>query len=404
MTLLSRHSDLVITSEGTCVFINNPPSQKSSSSSTATPTKTATTEQHNRHYHYHFQQKYSNITQTRKMASFAGTVLESAAANTATTPAEVATGNNAAGGGSASQQHQIIDGNAIAAQIRIELKQAVTEMKESLDANPGLAVVLVGDRKDSATYVRMKKKACAEVGVESFGFDYPSDVTQEELLAKIEELNGDPRVHGILVQLPLPPHINEAAIVHKIKQDKDVDGLHPLNIAELTNTKSNSPLHVSCTPQGCIELLLRSGVKIEGKEAVVLGRSNIVGMPVALLLMQRNATVTIAHSKTKDLPSVLKRADIVVAAIGRANFVQGDWLKPGCVVLDVGINSVEDATDKRGYRLVGDCHFESCSKIASQITPVPGGVGPMTIAMLLKNTITGARRAALESRATKDSL
>ena len=297
----------------------------------------------------------------------------------------------------------LIDGNAIAATIREELKASCSSVKDSLGVTPGLAVVLVGERKDSATYVRMKKKACAEIGITSFGIDLPAEVSQEELIRKVDELNADPNVHGILVQLPLPSHIDEHAVLDRISQEKDVDGLHPLNVAQLANTKTHAPgratwsfdtisFHVSCTPQGCIELLDRSGVVIEGKEAVVLGRSNIVGIPVALLLMQRNATVTIAHSRTKSLEDVIKRADIVVAAVGRAEMVKGSWLKPGAVVIDVGINSVDDPSDKRGYRLVGDVEFDSCKEVASLITPVPGGVGPMTIAMLMRNTINGCRR------------
>lgn len=305
----------------------------------------------------------------------------------------------------------LIDGNAIAAQIRIELAQRVTEMKETLGVVPGLAVILVGERRDSATYVRSKKKACAEVGIVSYGFDYPSNVTQDELVAKILELNEDVNVNGILVQLPLPPHINEHYVLDQIKQEKDVDGLHPLNVAQLANTKTHAPgrsswsfdtidFHVSCTPQGCIELLDRAGVTIEGKDAVVLGRSNIVGIPVALLLMQRNATVTIAHSRTKDIEEVVKRADIVVAAVGRAEMVKKEWIKPGAVVIDVGINSVDDATKKTGYRLVGDVDFNGIKEVASLITPVPGGVGPMTIAMLLRNTVNGCRRSAIASLPT----
>jgi len=304
----------------------------------------------------------------------------------------------------------MIDGNATSAQIRVELKAAVEEMQATLGVTPGLAVILIGERRDSATYVRAKKKACAEVGIASFGFDYPATITQEELIAKIDELNADPLVNGILVQLPIPPHIDEAAVLHRILPEKDVDGLHPLNVAQLANTKTHAPgrsawsfdtigFHVSCTPQGCIELLDRYGVSMEGKNAVVLGRSNIVGIPVALLLMQRNATVTIAHSRTKDIEKVVGAADIVVAAVGRAEMVKGSWLKPGAVVIDVGINSVDDATKKTGYRLVGDVHFESCKEVASQITPVPGGVGPMTIAMLLRNTVNGTRRSALAKAA-----
>jgi len=254
-------------------------------------------------------------------------------------------------------------GNAIAAKIREELKTSVDEMKETLGVTPGLAVVLVGERRDSATYVRMKKKACAEIGIRSVGIDLPATISQADLVAKVNELNADPTINGILVQLPLPSHIDENVVLAEISADKDVDGLHPLNVAQLANTKTHASkggnsfsfdhinFHVSCTPQGCIELLDRSGVVIEGKEAVVLGRSNIVGIPVALLLMQRNATVTIAHSRTKDLEGTIKRADIVVAAVGRAEMVKAAWLKPGCVVVDVGINSVDDPSDKRGSSL-----------------------------------------------------
>eukprot|EP01036_Dinobryon_divergens_P036550 gene36550-47617_t len=274
---------------------------------------------------------------------------------------------------------KIIDGNAIAANIRNELRVKVEELKSTLGVVPGLAVVLVGERRDSATYVRSKKKACTEIGITSFGVDFPADVTQEELIAKVDELNANPEVHGILVQLPLPSHLDEKVVLDRISQAKDVDGLHPLNVAGLADTKThggrgaftfeNLDFHVSCTPQGCIELLDRSGVTIEGKEAVVLGRSNIVGIPVALLLMQRNATVTIAHSRTKNVEEVVRRADIVVAAVGRSEMVKGDWIKPGAVVIDVGINSKDDPTDKRGYRLVGDADFEGCKENASLITP-----------------------------------
>jgi 5,10-methylene-tetrahydrofolate dehydrogenase/methenyl tetrahydrofolate cyclohydrolase len=288
-------------------------------------------------------------------------------------------------------------------------------MREKYDSVPGLAVVLVGERRDSATYVRMKKKACDEIGIRSIGIDLPVEVSQADVIEKVKELNNDPMVDGILVQLPLPPHIDEQAVLDEISQNKDVDGLHPLNVAHLANTKTHAPgkkgwsfesidFHVACTPQGCIELLDRSGIDIEGKEAVVLGRSNIVGIPVALLLMQRNATVTIAHSRTNDLPSVLRRADIVVAAVGRTEMVIGEWLKPGAVVIDVGINSKDDASKKAGYRLVGDCDYESCAAVASQITPVPGGVGPMTIAMLMRNTVNGTLRKLTSTAATVATL
>jgi len=299
-----------------------------------------------------------------------------------------------------------IDGKAIAKMIRMEVKEAVSELKEKENKTPGLSVILVGARRDSQTYVRMKKKACEECGIASFGYDYPDTVTQEELLAKISELNSDPDVHGILVQLPLPKHIDENAILNSVSRLKDVDGLHPLNAANLCSTAthvgtnkldwssgfSSIPFHVACTPQGCIELLDRTGIVIKGKRAVVIGRSNLVGMPVAMLLMHRDATVTIVHSKTVDAPSVVKEADIVIAAVGRAEMVKSDWLKPGCVVIDVGINSVDDDTVKKGYRLVGDVNYAGAKEVASAITPVPGGVGPMTIAMLLRNTLNACKR------------
>ncbi len=286
---------------------------------------------------------------------------------------------------------QIIDGKAIAATIRGEIAEEVAKLKEEHGVVPGLAAVLVGERKDSQTYVRMKKKACAEVGIKSIGVDLPEDVSQEELIAKVEELNADPEVDGILVQLPLPDHIDEEAVLAKIDIAKDVDGFHPLNIGRLS-MKGRKPLYVPCTPRGVIELLDRTGIEIEGKNAVILGRSNIVGLPVSMLLLHRNATITICHSRTKNLPEVTRRADILVAAIGRAEMVRGDWIKPGAAVIDVGVNAVDDATRKRGYRLVGDVNFEEAKEVAGYITPVPGGVGPMTIAMLLKNTLDGRKR------------
>lgn len=291
-------------------------------------------------------------------------------------------------------------GNAIAADIRLQLTQQISLMENK----PGLAVILVGNRTDSATYVRMKRKACLEVGIHNFSVDYEDTVTQEELLAKIDQLNHNPEVHGILIQLPLPKHIDETTVLERVAVEKDVDGLHPLNMARLSRTQThahpggrfsfdNLDYNVACTPQGCIELLDRIGCQIESKRAVVLGRSNIVGIPVALLLMQRNATVTIVHSKSNDVPSLVREADIVIAAVGRPELVQGDWIKPGAVVIDVGVNSVTDETKKKGYRLVGDCHYDSCVETASRITPVPGGVGPMTIAMLLRNTMNSAIRS-----------
>jgi len=286
---------------------------------------------------------------------------------------------------------QLIDGKAIAATIRAEIAEEVASLKEKFDVVPGLAAVLVGERKDSQTYVRMKKKACAEVGITSIGVDLPGDVSQEELIAKVRELNADPAVDGILVQLPLPDHINEEAVLREIDITKDVDGFHPINIGRLS-MKGRNPLFVPCTPRGVIELLDRTGIEISGKKAVILGRSNIVGLPVSMLLLHRNATITICHSRTKDIPAVVREADIVVAAIGRAEMVRGDWIKPGAAVIDVGVNAVDDATRKRGYRLVGDVNFAEAKEVAGYITPVPGGVGPMTIAMLLKNTLDGRKR------------
>lgn len=285
----------------------------------------------------------------------------------------------------------LIDGKAIAATIRGEIRESVTAMKTEFGKVPGLATVLVGARKDSETYVRMKKRACNEVGIESYGHDLPADISQADLLEVVAGLNDDPRVHGILVQLPLPGHIDDEAILGAISLEKDVDGFHPLNIGRLS-MKRRDPLFVPCTPRGCIELLDRSDIEIAGKHAVVLGRSNIVGLPVAMLLLHRNATVSICHSRTADLPALVKQADILVAAVGRPEMVKGDWIKPGAAVIDVGVNAVDDSDDPRGYRLVGDVDFEAAKEVAGAITPVPGGVGPMTIAMLLQNTSDAARR------------
>jgi 5,10-methylene-tetrahydrofolate dehydrogenase/methenyl tetrahydrofolate cyclohydrolase len=286
---------------------------------------------------------------------------------------------------------QIIDGKVIADTIRGEIKAEVDAMKARYGKVPGLAAVLVGERVDSQTYVRSKKKACAEVGMTSFGHDLPADISQAELLQVVRDLNANPEVHGILVQLPLPDHVDDEEVLGAISIEKDVDGFHPLNIGRLS-MKRREPLFVPCTPKGCVELLLRTGVQIEGKQAVVLGRSNIVGLPVAMLLLHRNATLTICHSRTKDLPGVVRQADILIAAVGRAEMVRGDWVKPGAVVIDVGINRKDDPTHPKGYRLVGDVAFDEVKEVAGAITPVPGGVGPMTIAMLLRNTLDGAKR------------
>jgi 5,10-methylene-tetrahydrofolate dehydrogenase/methenyl tetrahydrofolate cyclohydrolase len=289
----------------------------------------------------------------------------------------------------------IISGEKISATIKQEIKQQVDELVQKHGKAPGLAVILVGERKDSQTYVRMKKKAAALVGIKSFEATLPENISQDELIETIRKFNQNPDVHGILVQLPLPKHIDEERVLSEVSLEKDVDGFHPINIGKLC-MKGRKPLFVPCTPRGVIELLDRSGIPIEGKNAVVIGRSNIVGIPVAMLLLHRNATVTICHTRTKDIVSKVKDADIVVACCGVAHYVKKDWIKEGAVVIDVGVNAVEDKTRKTGYRLVGDVDFENVKQVASAITPVPGGVGPMTIAMLLRNTLDSANRAFQE--------
>lgn len=286
---------------------------------------------------------------------------------------------------------QIIDGRAIANQIQEEVKEAVAARVAAGKQVPGLATVLVGDDPASAMYVSMKEKRCAKVGIASFHVALPADISQEELEKKVAELNADPKVNGILVQLPLPKGLDEERVLQAIDIKKDVDGFHPLNIGRLAQ-KGRTPMFLPATPAGCIELLLRSDVKIEGANAVVLGRSNIVGMPVALLLVERNATVTICHSRTKDLPAVVRGADILIAAVGWPEMVKGDWLKEGVVIIDVGTNKVE-ADNEKGYKWVGDVDFDAAMEVASKITPVPRGVGPMTIAMLLQNTLRAAELA-----------
>ena len=284
---------------------------------------------------------------------------------------------------------QLIDGKAIAQKVRDEVKEKAAVRAAAGKSQPGLATVLVGERVDSAAYVGMKQKACAELGMTSFHHPLPADVSQEDLEKLIKELNADPKVHGILVQLPLPDHLDEERVLQLISIEKDVDGFSPINIGRLAQ-KGREPLFVPCTPYGCIYLLKDAGVEISGANAVVLGRSNIVGMPAALLLVKENATVTVCHSRTKNLADVVRQADILIAAIGRTEMVRGDWIKPGAAVIDVGMNSKPDATKKRGYRLVGDVNFDEAKEVAGHITPVPGGVGPMTIAMLMANTLRAA--------------
>ena len=278
----------------------------------------------------------------------------------------------------------IIDGNKIAQDIRNEVRQGVLELKASRGIVPGLAVVLVGDDPASQVYVGRKAKACAEVGFLSREYKLPADTEEKKLLKIIKKLNKDELVHGILVQLPLPKHISTENIIAAINPDKDVDGFHPYNVGGLV---TGTPLFVPCTPRGIMELISRSGIDLTGKEAVVVGRSNIVGKPMAFLLLAQNATVTMCHSRTKDLPSVTRRADVLIAAIGKPRMIKADMVKEGAVIIDVGVNRLENG------KLAGDVDFDEVAPRASYITPVPGGVGPMTIAMLMKNTLDAARRS-----------
>lgn len=288
---------------------------------------------------------------------------------------------------------QLIDGKAIAAQIRAEIATAVAGRVAAGRRAPGLGVILVGESPASQSYVRSKTRACKEAGFHSVQIDLPATITQAELLDHVARLNADPLIDGILVQLPLPRHIDESAVILAIHPDKDVDGFHPMNAGRLATGQTG---FVPCTPLGVIELLKRSGVETAGAFAVVLGRSNIVGKPMAALLMRKgpggNATVCVAHSGTRDLAGVVRQADIIVAAIGVAHFVKANMVKPGATVIDVGINRIDDPASASGSRLVGDVDFDAVKDIAGRITPVPGGVGPMTIAMLLSNTLESAGR------------
>ena len=276
---------------------------------------------------------------------------------------------------------KIIDGKLISAQIREEIAEKVKEYNERTGKLPGLAVVIVGENPASQVYVRNKKKACEQVGFNSWVYEMPESTTQDELNALIDKLNEDSAVHGILVQLPLPKHLDEEQVILRIKPEKDVDAFHPYNVGRIT---IGNPKFLPCTPAGIMELLHRSNIEISGKECVVIGRSNIVGKPMALLLLSENGTVTVCHSKTRDLKEVCKRADILVVAIGKADFVTADMVKEGAVVIDVGMNRNSEG------KLTGDVDFASVSEVASYITPVPGGVGPMTITMLLQNTLRAA--------------
>lgn len=287
---------------------------------------------------------------------------------------------------------KIIDGKAIAESLREKVKQEVSERVAAGRSAPGLATVIIGDNPASKVYVRMKHKACQEAGIKSIGHELPANANQEDVEALVRKLNADPEIHGILVQLPLPAGLDEESVLNSISLKKDVDGFHPINIGRLAQ-KGRDPLFVPATPSGVMYLLEEAGAELDGANAVVLGRSNIVGMPVSLLLVSANSTVTICHSHTQDIPAVTRAADVLIAAVGIPEYVKGDWIKPGATVIDVGVNRVEDGSSKRGYRLVGDVAFEEAKQVAGAITPVPGGVGPMTIAMLLQNTLRAARLA-----------
>lgn len=287
---------------------------------------------------------------------------------------------------------KIIDGKQVAAQMRAELKEKVAVLKTQ-GVMPGLAVILVGEDPASKSYVSAKEKACGDIGIYSDDNRLPADTSEADLLALVEKCNKDPKIHGILVQLPLPKHINEDKVLLAIDPAKDVDGFHPVNVGKMV---VGQDAYLPCTPHGVIQLLLRNNVRLEGAEVVVVGRSNIVGKPVANMLIQKaptgNATVTVCHTRTKNMAEHVKRADIIIAAAGRPNTVTADMVKDGAVVIDVGVNRVEDATKKNGYRLVGDVDFDAVKEKASLITPVPGGVGPMTITMLLYNTVQSAEK------------
>lgn len=292
----------------------------------------------------------------------------------------------------------ILDGKAIAKRVQDEIADAVVKMKADHGVTPGLAAVLVGENPASQMYVKMKRNRCAEVGFESFLYEIDPDVTQEELEKVIDDLNNDPKVHGILVQLPIPDHLDEEAVLHKISLDKDVDGFHPVNIGRLA-MKGRDPQFIPATPYGCMHLLgeaekLIDGFKISGSNAVVLGRSNIVGMPMALLLIHANATVTVVHSRTKDIEGAVRQADIVIGAMGfKPEYIKGEWFKEGAVAIDVATMKIDNPDAPKGYEWKGDFEYDAALERVGAITPVPGGVGPMTIAMLLQNTLHAAEIA-----------
>ena len=277
---------------------------------------------------------------------------------------------------------KILDGKLVSNLVKENLKKRI----QNMDITPGLGVILVGNRPDSATYVRMKRRACDKLGIYDHLVELPETINQDELIEEIEKLNNNTDIHGILVQLPLPSHIDKVTVLNKIRLDKDVDGFHVESMGNLALNRN--PQFIPCTPKGCMYLLDHYNIQIQGKRAVVIGKSNLVGLPMSLLLLHRGATVTICHSKTQNIEEIVRQADILIVACGRAHMVKKEWVKEGVVIVDVGINSIDDATRKRGYRLVGDVDFENVKELASYITPVPGGVGPMTIAMLLEQTVS----------------
>ena len=287
----------------------------------------------------------------------------------------------------------LIDGKLLAGNLRAEIAAGVAALKSEKGVTPGLAVILVGDNPASVSYVTAKEKACTEAGMLSREIRLPAETTEAELVALVKDLNADPAIHGILVQLPVPKHIRDKAVIDAIAPEKDVDGFTPVNVGRMM---IGDECFLPCTPHGIVKLIEFAGMDVRGKHAVVIGRSNIVGKPVAALLARKetNATVTLCHTGTPDVGHFTRDADIVVVAAGRPNTLTGDMLKPGAVVIDVGVNRIPDATRPKGFRLVGDADFESCAKVAGAITPVPGGVGPMTITMLLWNTLESARRTA----------
>lgn len=290
---------------------------------------------------------------------------------------------------------QIIDGRKVAARIQDGIREEVTAFKDKHGFVPGLAVLLVGEDPASAMYVRMKGRRCESVGMNSYTNTMPADSTQEEVIEAVRAYNNDPNIHGILIQLPLPDHIDEEAVLKEVSLAKDVDGFHPLNIGALA-MKGRTPTFTPATPTGCMTLIAESGVDVSGKKAVVLGRSNIVGMPMALMLNNANATVTIVHSRTANAAEIIRKADILIAAIGMPEYVKADWVKPGAVVIDVGTNKIDAPDTKKGYKWVGDVDFDGAKEVAAAITIVPGGVGPLTIASLIQNTMKAARMSVGE--------